>query len=67
MRPSARRRGHATAILAAALPIARSLGITQALLTVDETNIASRRVIEANGSRFIDMVGDRRRYRMPAS
>ncbi|MDQ0904808.1 GNAT family N-acetyltransferase [Streptomyces canus] len=67
VRPSARRQGHATAMLAAALPIARSLGITQALLTVDETNVASRRVIETNGGRFIDTVGERRRYWVPTS
>jgi len=67
VRPSSRRQGHATAMLAAALPIARSLGITQALLTVDETNIASRRVIETNGGRFIDTVGEKRRYWVPTS
>lgn len=67
VRPSARRQGHATAMLAAALPIARSLGVTQALLTVDETNSASRRVIETNGGRFIDTVGEKRRYWVPTS
>ncbi|WP_208903973.1 GNAT family N-acetyltransferase [Streptomyces incarnatus] len=67
VRPSARGQGHATAMLAAALPIARSLGITQALLTVDETDIASRRVIETNGGRFIDPVGEKHRYRVPTS
>ncbi|WP_225847957.1 GNAT family N-acetyltransferase [Streptomyces sp. HPF1205] len=67
VRPSARRRGHATAMLAAALPIARSLGIAQALLTCSETNTASRRVIEANGGRFIDAVGTKRRYWVPTS
>ena len=40
--------GHATAMLAAALPVARSLGIDPALLTCDDDNIASRKVIEAN-------------------
>ena len=67
VRPSARRLGHATAMLAAALPIARSLGITRALLTCDETNTASRRVIETNGGRFAGTVGDKRRYRVPTS
>lgn len=67
VRPSARRQGHATAMLAAALPYAGSLGITEALLTCDETNIASRRVIEANGGRYIDSVGVKRRYRVPTS
>ncbi len=67
VRPSARRQGHATAMLAAALPVAASLGIEQALLTCDDTNTASQRVIEANGGRFIDMVGHKRRYRVPTS
>ncbi len=67
VRPSARRQGHATAMLAAALPITRSLGIAQALLTCDETNTNSQRVIEANGGRFSDMVGDKRRFWVPTS
>lgn len=49
VRPSARRQGHATAMLAAALPVARGLGIEDALLTCDVENKWSRRVIEANG------------------
>ncbi|AWS48682.1 GNAT family N-acetyltransferase [Streptosporangium sp. 'caverna'] len=65
VRPSVRRQGHATAMLAAALPIARSLGITEALLTCDDTNTASQRVIEANGGRFVDMAGQKRRYWVP--
>lgn len=65
VRPSARRQGHATAILAAALPVARALGIDEALLTCNETNIASRRVIEANGGRFEGGDGGKRRYWVP--
>ena len=38
VKPSARRRGHATAMLAAALPLARALGIDPALVTCDESN-----------------------------
>lgn len=49
VRPSARRRGHATAMLAAVLPKARAMGIEQVLVTCDVTNVASRKVIEANG------------------
>ena len=63
--PSARRQGHATGMLAAALPIARSPGIAEALLTCMDTNIGSRRVIEANGGRFIGMSGPKRRYLVP--
>lgn len=49
VRPSRRREGHATAMLAAVLPRARALGVPQALITCDVANTASRRVIEANG------------------
>jgi predicted acetyltransferase len=49
VRPTARRRGHATAMLCAALPVARSLGIERALLTCAAENVASRKVIESNG------------------
>jgi predicted acetyltransferase len=49
VRRSRRREGHATAMLAAALPIAHDLGVEKALLTCDVDNIASRRVIEHNG------------------
>lgn len=49
VRPSARRRGHATAMLAATLKEAHRLGIDPALVTCLNQNVASRRVIEANG------------------
>jgi len=49
VRPSQRRRGHATLMLRLALPVAHRMGIDPALITCDDTNIASRRVIEANG------------------
>lgn len=62
VRPSARRRGNATAMLGAALPIARSLGIAEALLTCHVSNVASRKVIESHGGRFVDVVGVKRRY-----
>ncbi|MER5637171.1 GNAT family N-acetyltransferase [Kitasatospora sp. NPDC002227] len=65
VRPTARRQGHATAILAAALPVAAALGITEALLTCAESNTASRHVIESNGGRYLDTSGDRRRYLLP--
>jgi len=53
-------------MLAAALPVARSLGISEALLTCLDTNIGSRRVIEANGGQFIGISGPKRRYLVPA-
>ncbi len=49
VRPSARRRGHATAMLQAVLPAARALGVDPALVTCDVTNVASRKVIEHAG------------------
>ncbi len=49
VRPGARRRGHATAMLAAALPLAAALGIDPARVDCDVVNAASRRVIEGNG------------------
>jgi predicted acetyltransferase len=49
VRPSARRLGHATAMLRAALPVAHAMGIDPALITCHATNIGSRRVIELNG------------------
>ena len=49
IRPGARRRGHATRMLALSLPVARRLRIDPALVTCDVDNIASRRVIVHNG------------------
>jgi predicted acetyltransferase len=49
IRPSKRRQGYGTQILALALPKARELGLERALVTCDETNVASRKIIEANG------------------
>jgi predicted acetyltransferase len=67
IRPSARRQGHATALLAAALPVASRLGIDPALLTCDQDNVGSRKVIEANGGVLADQQGGRLRYWVPAS
>jgi predicted acetyltransferase len=52
VRPTARRAGHATAMLAAALPVAAGLGIDRARIDCDVGNTASRRVIEKNGGRL---------------
>jgi predicted acetyltransferase len=62
VKPSARRRGHATAMLAAALPVARKLGIDRVLITCDATNLGSRRVIEANGGQLEDQRGRELRF-----
>ena len=47
--PSFRGRGVATEMLRQALPLARALGLAEVLLTCDDTNAASIRVIERNG------------------
>jgi predicted acetyltransferase len=65
VRPSARRRGHATAMLARALPVAAGLGIDPALITCDEDNIASRKVIERSGGQFDDQRGIKLRFWVP--
>ncbi|XVU24782.1 GNAT family N-acetyltransferase [Actinoplanes sp. CA-054009] len=62
VRPSARRRGHATAMLAAALPIAASLGLAEVLVTCDAGNEASRRTIERNGGVAAEPIGEKLRY-----
>lgn len=49
IRPSERRRGYGTRILALTLPHARALGLERVLLTCDTDNIASARIIEKNG------------------
>jgi len=67
VRPSARRRGHATAMLAAALPVAHTLGVDPALVTCDEDNAGSRKVIEANHGVLEDKRGIKLRFWVPTS
>lgn len=67
VRPSARRRGHATTMLRAVLPHAHALGIDPALLTCDEDNVASAKVIEAAGGVFEDRRGVKLRYWVPTT
>lgn len=54
VRPTARRLGHATAMLRGCLPYARALGIDPVLVTCDTTNTGSRRTIEACGGALED-------------
>ena len=65
VRRSRRREGHATAMLRAALAVARDLGIEQALLTCDDDNLASRKVIERNGGVLEDLRRGKLRYWVP--
>jgi predicted acetyltransferase len=67
VRPSARRRGYATAMLAAARPVAARLGIDPALVTCDLDNTGSRKVIEANGGVLEDERGGKLRFWVPTS
>lgn len=62
VRPGARRRGVATAALAAALPHAAAVGVEQALVTCDDDNDASRRTIERCGGVLEDVRAGKRRY-----
>ncbi|MEK7570765.1 MAG: GNAT family N-acetyltransferase [Patescibacteria group bacterium] len=49
IRPSKRQMGYGKKILALALPEAERLGLAKVLVTCDEDNIGSRKIIEANG------------------
>jgi predicted acetyltransferase len=65
VRPTARRQGHATAMLRAVLPHVNGMGIDPVLITCDVDNIASRRVIEANGGVLEDERSGKLRFWVP--
>jgi predicted acetyltransferase len=67
VRPTRRREGHATGMLRQALPWARTLGIDPALVTCDDDNVGSIRVIEAAGGTLEDVRRDKRRYWVPTA
>ncbi len=52
IRPSKRQQGYGREILRLALEKARELGLDRVLITCDETNEGSRKIIEANGGVF---------------
>lgn len=56
--PRFRRRGYAKKMLAMALPYARQVGIRKALLTCDDDNEGSIKVIEANGGVLENKISD---------
>jgi predicted acetyltransferase len=65
IRPSRRRQGLGTRMLALALPRARELGIDPALITCDTTNVASRRIIEHAGGRLDSASDGKLRFWVP--
>lgn len=52
IRPTERNKGYGKNILELVLPKAKQLGIDKVLLTCNETNTASKKIIEANGGVF---------------
>lgn len=65
VRPSARRRGNATEMLAALLPLVHAVGIEAVLVTCDVANLGSRKVIEANGGVLEDERHGKLRFWIP--
>jgi predicted acetyltransferase len=65
VRPSARRRGVATEALRLMLPVAAGRRIDPVLVTCDEDNVGSRRVIEKNGGRLEDVRNGKLRFWVP--
>jgi predicted acetyltransferase len=69
VRPAFRNRGYAKLLLAEGLRICSSLGISDALLTCNDSNTASRKVIEAAGGQLENSIQDGenllRRYWVP--
>ncbi|HTW11776.1 MAG TPA: GNAT family N-acetyltransferase [Solirubrobacteraceae bacterium] len=55
VRPGYRRRGHASEMLGSALIVARALGVAEVLVTCDDQNIASIKVIERHGGQLEDI------------
>jgi predicted acetyltransferase len=56
IRPSLRRRGYGKEILHLGLEQARAVGLKRVLVTCDENNIGSKKVIESNGGKFENAV-----------
>jgi predicted acetyltransferase len=62
IRPTYRRRGHATHGLGLALDRARELGLDRVLVTCDGDNLISAKTIESQGGVLEDIRTDKRRY-----
>ena len=61
IRPSMRRRGYGKLMCRLGIEKARELGLTRLLITCDDDNVASARIIEANGGVLQDRVDNGRR------
>jgi predicted acetyltransferase len=55
IRPNQRRKGYGTAILALTLQEAKKLGLERVLVTCDEGNVGSMKIIEQNGGELEDI------------
>lgn len=62
VRPSARRRGVATALMRAGLDRLVEVGVVRVLVVCDDDNVASRRIIESAGGELENVVDGLRRY-----
>ncbi len=56
IRPSERNKGYGAQILALALPYAMDIGLKEALITCDNDNIASQKIILRNGGVFTENI-----------
>jgi predicted acetyltransferase len=65
VRPTARRRGYATEALRLMMAVAGEHGIDPALVTCDDDNVGSRKVIEANGGVLEDVRNGKMRFWVP--
>lgn len=56
IRPSARNKGYGNKILELALPKAKAVGLQKVLITCDDSNIASQKIIEKNNGQLQDTI-----------
>jgi predicted acetyltransferase len=56
IRPTKRRQGYGKTILRLGLEQAKAIGISRALVTCDDTNVGSAKIIEANGGKLENIV-----------
>jgi predicted acetyltransferase len=63
IRPSMRRKGYGTEILKLSLPIAKQIGLNRVMLTCDDNNIASWKIMEKNGAVIDEKYDYKGRYK----